>query len=126
MRRVILITVMFLFSGMLLHAQDKKGFAWYDKITYEAYLKGDWKEVITTGKEALREGIDYYYLRMRLGIACFSRKKYQQAIPHFRKALEYSKGDVVALRYLYYSYLYSGRDADRHALMHHMPVNLSE
>jgi tetratricopeptide (TPR) repeat protein len=63
---------------------------------------------------------------MRLGIACFSRKKYQQAIPHFRKALEYSKGDVVALRYLYYSYLYSGRDADRHALMHHMPVNLRE
>jgi len=112
--------------GGTLPAQEEKGFAYYDKITWDAYRKGDWHLVIRQGKEALKQGFDYYYLRMRLGIAYYSLKDYHRAVPQFRKALELSNNDLNALRYLYYSYLYAGREADRHALMHRMPVQLRQ
>ncbi len=126
MCRVTAFVLLLLFVGSTLPAQETKGFAYYDKVTYEAYLQGDWHTVIREGKKALKSGFDTYYLRMRLGIAYYSRKNYQQAAVQFRRALSFSKGDVNALKYLYYSYLYSGREADRHALMHHMPVKLRQ
>jgi len=82
--------------------------------------------VIRTGREALKEGIDFYYLRMRIGIAYYSLKNYDKAIVHFRKAQAFNSKDIVARQYLYYCYLFSGREADRHALMHHMPVRLRD
>ncbi len=39
--------------------------------TYRFYLDGDWWSVISYGEAALKEDIDYYYLRMRMGIAFF-------------------------------------------------------
>jgi tetratricopeptide (TPR) repeat protein len=126
-RVIFILFLLFLPGGILpLPAQGHKGLTYYDKTTYDAYLKGDWHTVIATGREALKAGIDFYYLRMRIGIAYYSKKNYEKAIIHFRKALAFNGKDIAAMQYLYYCYLFSGREADRHALMHHMPKRLRE
>ncbi len=126
MHRLTYITFLLVLLGTAAPAQEKKGLSYYDKITYDAYLRGDWHEVIRAGRAALEEGLDYYYLRMRLGIACYTLKNYHQAIRHFRKALSFNRKDVTAMKYLYYAYLFSGREADRRALINHMPARLRD
>ncbi len=121
------ITSLLLFLLLLgVSAQEKKGFSYYDRLTYQAYLQGDWQQVIRLGREALHAGYDSYYLRMRLGIAFYNRHNYVRALHHFLKAQEFNEQDAVVRQYLYYCYLFLGREADRHALMHHMTVRERE
>ena len=42
-----------------------------DSTTYASYLKQDWKSIIALGKQSRDEGIDFYYLKVRMGIAYF-------------------------------------------------------
>ena len=69
------------------------------------------------GEAALRDGIDFYYLRVRLGIACFERKDYHRALRHFEKALAFYDSEAYVREYLYYASLYSGRtqEAEKYA-----------
>jgi len=73
------------------NAQEKMGFADLDKKTYQLYEESQWKELLELGQKGLDTGIDYYYLRMRLGIAEFNLKHYQSASAHFRKALDFNE-----------------------------------
>ena len=77
--------------------------------TYRFYEEQKWDSLIHLGKEALNQEIDYYYLRMRIGIACYNKKNYRKADDHFRVALEFNQEDPVALEYLYYSMLFAGQ-----------------
>jgi len=91
-------------------AQDSLNFKTVDATTYQAYLEKNWKKVIKIGNEALKQDIDYYFLRMRLGIAYYERENYRKAIAHFEKAKEMSTEDVVIIEYLYYAYKFIGDD----------------
>jgi len=91
-------------------AQEQGSFNRFDTETYRFYLEEKWDSLIHTGKEALGEGLDYYYLRMRLGIAYYNHKNYRRAAKHFTTALQLSHLDPVALEYLYYSRLYAGQE----------------
>jgi len=110
MGRVIFI-ILFL-SSIQSFAQQTLSFKTVDTTTYQQYLRGDWKELIQSGKEALDQDINYYYLQMRIAYAHFSRQDYRSAIKYYKNALEFNKKDPVANEYLYYSYLYSGRYND--------------
>ena len=57
-------------------------------------------------------GIDYYYLRMRLGITSYNKELYHSAVTNFKKALEFNSLDTVSRQYIFNSYLFSGRKAD--------------
>ncbi len=103
-------------------AQEKITFADLDVGTYQLYEKAKWKELIDLGQAGLDSGIDYYYLRIRMGIAEFNIKHYQSAIPHFRKALKFSESDPLALEYLYYSLLWSGRKQEARLIVQSMPA----
>lgn len=81
---------------------------WSDKAHYEAYMKGDWKEVVRLGKEAKKAGADYYYIRARNGYANFMLGKYFKAEKEFEKALKYNSSDPFAKRYGYWSSVYAG------------------
>ncbi len=81
---------------------------YYDSLTYRQYTDGRYQELLSSGREALNNGYDYYYLRMRLGIAAYELKKFGEAVPHFKKALNMSL-DATSAEYYYYSLLYSGR-----------------
>lgn len=110
MGRVIFI-ILFL-SSIQSYAQQKLNFRTVDTTTYQQYLRGDWKELIQSGNEALDQGINYYYLQMRIAYAHFSRQSYRRATKYYKNALKFNGKDPTANEYLYYSYLYSGRYND--------------
>ncbi len=92
--------------------------------TYNLYTSTKWDELIVLGNNALDSGIDFYYLRMRLGIAYFNKKNYMSAERHFKKALEYVPEDPGAYEYLYWSLIFSGRDREARTLAADMPEKL--
>lgn len=91
------------------NAQEEVDFNRVNAETYRLYLEQEWDSLIDLGKEAIRQDMDYYYLRMRLGIACYTKKNYRKASSHFSVALEQNQGDPVAMEYLYYSRLLAGQ-----------------
>lgn len=88
------------------------------------YNKGDWAQLVKFGEKAISRGYDYFYLRVRVGIACFEQKKYLKAIKHFEKAIDFNSSDSLALEYLYYSYIFAGRGNDARALTAIFPESL--
>ncbi|MBN2482093.1 MAG: hypothetical protein JXB19_10155, partial [Bacteroidales bacterium] len=83
MYRIVFVFMMVI-TPIVLNAQqqEKLTYAEVNSQTYQLYLDRDWHALIKVGKHALREGIDYYYLRMRIGIAYYELKRYQASIPH--------------------------------------------
>ncbi|MGZ4036937.1 MAG: tetratricopeptide repeat protein [Bacteroidia bacterium] len=77
--------------------------------SYELYTQKSWPELSAFCETAIRNGFDYYYLRMRAGISYYERGMYRKAIGHFKTALTFNTNDETANEYLYYSYIYSGQ-----------------
>ena len=94
---------------LLFRAGNSQDFKSVDQGTYGLYMEQHWDELIRIWKEGLKQDIDYYYLRMRIGIAYYETKNYKASQAHFRKALEFNQGDPVASEYLYYAYLFAGQ-----------------
>ncbi|MBN2668376.1 MAG: hypothetical protein JXR60_04025 [Bacteroidales bacterium] len=99
-------------SVPLLAQNDTLTFKMVDAQTSQYYLQKDWRNLISVAKAAIKQNIDYYYLRLRLGIAYFEIQHYGQSIPHFEKALEMSPNDDLSTEYLYYAYKYTQNDID--------------
>lgn len=120
MRRITIawILLFYFISGT---AQEPESFADFNNLTYRQYEEKDWSALLKTGKQALKKGYDFYYMRMRMGIAAWERKNYHRAILHFRKALEYNQSDPVALEYLYYAYLFTDKSVEAGRLLERMP-----
>lgn len=97
-----------------------------DKQTYEAFMKQDYNKTIELANEALTEGIDFYFLRTRLGISYFVKKNYEAAITHFEKAQSIFSSDPIILDYLYYSYLYTKQNEKADELIPFFPPELRE
>lgn len=79
-----------------------------DSVSYSLYQNENWKSLSVFGRKSIKDNIDYFYLRMRTGIADFQLGKYAFAAKQFEKALGFNSGDVVAKNYLYQSYLLMG------------------
>ncbi len=114
MRRLIIILL--LSGASLLHGQHLN-FIQVDTLTYNQYLRADWKGLIKSGKAALDNEINYYYLQMRIAYAYFSMEKYRQSASYYKNALKFNSSDPIAFEYLYYSYKYAGRDNDALAIV---------
>jgi len=87
-----------------------------DYKTYGYYMDQSWDSLICIGNKAIEENIDYYYLRVRLGVAYYSIKKFMNAVIHFEHALKFNSQSEFAMEYLYYSYIYSGRETESQLL----------
>lgn len=87
-------------------------FKYVDSTTYNLYLSADWKDLVKVGKNALKNGIDYYYLQMRIAYAYYALGKYRQAVRYYKNALGHNGFDPVANEYLYYAYKFGGRAHD--------------
>lgn len=88
-------------------AQDTLSFATVDAKSYGLYTSENWDELIAFGNTAIAKGIDYYYLRVRMGTAYYKRENYRQAEVNFQKAKNFNSTDEVD-EYLYYCYLFEG------------------
>ncbi|MFZ4520818.1 MAG: tetratricopeptide repeat protein [Bacteroidales bacterium] len=96
-------------------------FATIDRLTYNCYLDKKWDSVITVGKQALRLNIDYYYLRVRMGIAYYEKKEYFPAITHLNKARQFNSSEPYVKDYLNLAYHYSNPNESAQILRSTMP-----
>ena len=90
-------------------AQDSLDFNTINNESYRLVIAEEWDSTIKLGNRALEQDVDYFYLRLRIGIAYYSKKNYRKAATHFRKALGFNPGDPLTLEYLYFSRLFAGQ-----------------
>ncbi|MES2591393.1 MAG: hypothetical protein V4608_05880 [Bacteroidota bacterium] len=127
MRIAKLLFFVFLFSCYFDAAsQQVSNSAIVEQTTAELFVSKNWQKLIKYGEQAIKDGYNYYYLQLRVGIACYEQKKFMRAIGHFEKALQFNSSDPLALEYLYYSYLFSGRSTQARALAATFPYSLKE
>jgi hypothetical protein len=110
-----LIILIFIISNNAF-AQETISYSGIDSALYAEYLKNDFKAIKRTGRKALSEDIDFYDLRMRLGILGYNEKNYEYAVKHFEAAYRMNPANEIAQEYLYYTYLFSGRIENANAL----------
>ena len=110
----------FLFIALLVsmksYSANTKTYSYYDSLTYDLYTHQQWKKLTVAGKEALNEGYDYYYLRVRVGVAYYQLKNYRQSVTQFRKALQFNSTDAFATENLYYALRESGMNEEAYQL----------
>lgn len=97
----------------------------YETLTLRLYYEQKWDSLLTIGEEAIDNGYDYYYMRVRVGEAAFYKQRYVRAAGHFEKALQFNNQDEYATRLLYKSYHYSGRADEARWLMRKLPVAMA-
>lgn len=98
-----------LFCSAKLFAAVKPDVNTVDELTYRYYLAQKWDSVILVGKEALRNNIDFYFLRVRMGLAYYEQKEYIPAAMHLVKARQFNPKDPIIADYLYYAYVFTNR-----------------
>jgi len=76
----------------------------YDTLTLHHYYVGNWDSVLIVGNEAIKNEVDYFYLRSRMGYAAFCLGQYRNAAKQFEKAFQMNSYDDFIKYYLYLSY----------------------
>jgi hypothetical protein len=97
--------IILLFTAASVSAQSNLNYQYIDSLTYKYYTDKDWDKLISAGKEAVDSGIDYKYLRQRLGVAYFVKADYLESRKHFKVAESFDSYDPFNIEYLYYTYL---------------------
>lgn len=121
----IFLAIMIGIQGFRASSQEAADYLTVNNKTYAYFISHNWDSLILCGNAGLNNGIDYYYLRLRLGTACFEKQKYTKALEHFKKALEFNRDDSYSIEYLYYAYLNSGRKSDANHVLKSYPLVFS-
>ena len=120
MRTYLFILIQLLFISNMM-SQAKLDFKAVDELTGRYFKEQKWDSIIRVGNKALRQNIDYYYLRVRMGISYFEKQKYLYAAASLKKARSLNSGDSLITEYLYRSYLYSNHEDEARLLRTKMP-----
>lgn len=72
-----------------------------DSVSYALYSSQKWQELVDFGKEAKKNGYDYHYLNLRIGIGYYQLNEFYNAEKYLSKAYKQNKGSDVAAFYLY-------------------------
>ena len=127
MYRLLIVGLLFLtVNTTQVRAQESLTFPSSDSITLQCYKKGDWEKLITTGKESIKQHIDFKWLRQRMGYAYFMKADYYASEHHYEKALAFDSADTLTLTYLYYCGLYTANDAYARYQASKLPVNIQK
>lgn len=93
--------------------QSKLTFAKADSLSYQYYLRGEWKQLKALTREAFRLDIDSKFMRQRAGYASFMTGDYTEAALQYTKAAGFDQADEFTREYLYYSALNAGWESSR-------------
>ncbi|NPD47102.1 tetratricopeptide repeat protein [Lentimicrobium sp. S6] len=104
---VVISFLLMLFS--VSYAQEKMNDRVVDIQSYQLFREEKWPELIQLSEEARAQGIDFYYLQYRTGIAWYKQGKYRKACQYFIDAYAKDQSDNWLQEYVYYSLLFSGR-----------------
>ena len=92
-----------------------------DRETYRFYTEQKWDSLLIAGKEALKQDIDYFYLRTRMGTAWYELGKPVKAARQFRKARDFNASDTYNNASLYYSLLNANQTGRARAISSTIP-----
>jgi hypothetical protein len=120
MRTILILAGLMAISASISAQND---FKTLDQKTYDLFNKGDYKILKKTGDLMLAEDMDYYYLRLRVGISAFNNSHYSDAAEHLTMALKFNSLDTISREYIYYSYVLSGRKADADLYLSAIPAD---
>ncbi|MFV0590821.1 MAG: hypothetical protein ACK5M7_05510 [Draconibacterium sp.] len=120
------ITLIFLSVMYGLNAQQKWNYPEVDKKSYELFLQKDWKQLIAFNDSARQNGIDYFNLQARTGIAWYNLGKYRKSTKWFLKGWETDQQMEWLQEYLYYSLVYAGRPTEAGRIAKDFTVALQE
>jgi hypothetical protein len=121
----ILVSLLFIYN-IVSFSQEPISSAAIEQKSLQLYSEKKWDELIPFVKQTLMNGNDYFYLRMRIGIAYYELANYSQSEIHFKKALGFNSSDEVAQEYLYYSYLFNAKYDDARTLSFGFSEKLTE
>ncbi len=79
--------------------------------TAQFLIEKDWQKIRTESKEAIKQGIDFYDLRLRCGLACLNQQKYRKAIEEFAHCKRFFPTDTLATYYTALASLLLGNQA---------------
>ncbi|MCY1635976.1 tetratricopeptide repeat protein [Marinifilum sp. D737] len=120
----ILIGIILLSSHV--QAQNSLSVGQVNRETYALYQKQQWKQLVLLAKKAIAHDIDFYYLRLRMGIAYYELKNYRKSAVLFKKLHEQNPDDNSLKEYLYFSYLLGGRNMDAVRIQKKLPGSIIE
>jgi hypothetical protein len=87
-----------------------------DSLTYRLYSEGKFDSLEQVGNEAISFGIDFPYLRLRLGIAAVCGSYYTKAIRHLKRARVGLPNNSINDAYLWKAYQLMGWTDEANAL----------
>lgn len=89
-----------------LHAQSKEKEIEADSASFSLYQLGEWKALMTYGRERIDNGIDFPLLRMRTGYAAMMAGNYSQSVKHYQKSYLDEPSNKTSLYYTCLNYVY--------------------
>lgn len=121
-----IIIVGFLSGQLMAQKSSKLKESYVDSVSYVYFTKGKHQELVNLTKKALNDGIDSYYLRVRIGVSYFNKNEFYSATIHLRKALVFYPSDMYAKEFLFYSYLYMENFEEAKLVISKMPLAYQE
>lgn len=122
MYKTICLTAALLFGVLASTAQRWNMSLNPDSLSWQLYQQGRWEELLHTGKQLNKQGIDYYYLRMRMAVAAIETGRYDDACLFLDKALIFNPRDIHARRLLVLARQYSLMPAEAGSVFANMPL----
>jgi hypothetical protein len=95
----------------------------FDSLSYSFAMSGKHSELVSLFKKAKNNEIDFYYLRLRVGVSYFNKKQYLLALNHLQAALEFYPSDFTSKEYLFFCNLYLGNSDGAKEIVLKMPIN---
>lgn len=87
-----------------------------DSATYKLYTEQKWDSLYRTGKQIINSKKYNYYILVRTATSAYYLERYSLAIKYLHLAKQLFPSDPYVDELLYYSYLYSGKKMQAHAL----------
>ncbi len=110
-KRIVLLSLFIVFL-LAVKAQEKLNYVIVDKRSYDLFEEKKWDELIQFSEEARKQGIDFFYLQVRTGIAWYNQGKCRNAAGWFLKAYANDQSFEWLQEYVYYSLIFSGRQLE--------------
>ncbi len=116
--------ILMLCLSTIVFSQETKD---YNDQTLVLYNNEDWENLIVIAQEAIEKDLSSYEIDYRLAIALFNTKNYYDSAEQFENIIKkYDNKNELILEYLYYAYLFSGRQQDAILISKDFPFHLQQ